>query len=103
MNFRFNRLWLLSLFMFPVILWKLPSTYFDKTGFDLCPSKAFFNIECYGCGLTRAVLHMHHFDYLEAIYYNYSVVLIYPLLIFFWFRLVIGGIRRELVWQKSMN
>ena len=34
--------------------------------------------------MTRAVMHFHHFDFTEAIYYNTGVVLIYPFLVWLW-------------------
>ena len=89
-----NRLWLGALLIFPFLLWVMPATFFDKTGFELCPSKLFFNLECFGCGMTRAVMHLHHFDWTEAIYYNYAVVLVYPSLILIW------AMWTRLAWKK---
>ena len=77
--------WLAALTLFPFILWLLPATFFDRTGFELCPSKSVFDIECFGCGITRAVMHLHHFDWREAIYYNNLVVIVYPALAVTWF------------------
>lgn len=91
----FNLAWLLSLLVFPVLLYLMPSVFFDHTGFELCPSKAFFNVECPGCGMTRAVMHMHHLEWDEAIYYNYGIVLIYPGLILVWFYWLGKAIKRH--------
>ena len=77
--------WLAALTIFPVLLWLLPATFFDRTGLELCPSKYFFDIECFGCGITRAVMHLHHFDWREAVYYNNLVVVVYPALVVTWF------------------
>lgn len=77
--------WLVALTIFPVLLWLLPATFFDRTGLELCPSKYFFDIECFGCGITRAVMHLHHFDWREAVYYNNLVVVVYPALVVTWF------------------
>ena len=35
--------------------------------------------------MTRAVMHMHHFEFSDAIFYNYGVVAIYPALVVVWF------------------
>lgn len=83
-----RKAWLAILLLFPIILWILPARFFDQTGVELCPSKLFFNIECFGCGMTRAVMHFHHFDFAEAFYYNYAVLIAYPILVFFWCRWV---------------
>lgn len=48
------------------------------TGSSLCPVKYFFNISCFGCGLTRGFICILHMDYLSAIKYN---VLSIPLFI----------------------
>ncbi|MCS6796232.1 MAG: DUF2752 domain-containing protein [Raineya sp.] len=76
-------LWFLALFLTPFVLWLLPSDTFDE-GMSICPSKVFFDIECLGCGITRAVMHFHHFEFAEAFYYNLGVVWVYPFLIFLW-------------------
>lgn len=81
----FNTAWMLVLLFIPVLLWWLPAGFFDDTGVELCPSRAFFDVECFGCGITRAVMHLHHFEWQEAIYYNYLVVIVYPVLVALWF------------------
>lgn len=77
--------WLVLLLLTPLVLWLLPGDFFDNTGIEICPSKAFFNVECFGCGMTRAVMHLHHFQFEDAIFYNYGVVAIYPGLVVVWF------------------
>ena len=89
-----NRLWLIALIIFPFVLWIMPATLFDNTGFELCPSKLIFNLECFGCGMTRAVMHLHHFDWNEAIYYNYAVLIVYPVLVIVW------AVWTRLAWKK---
>ena len=44
-----------------------------------CFFKAVFHIPCPGCGLTRAMSELIHFNFLKAIYYN---VLIIPVILF---------------------
>ncbi|MFK7936128.1 MAG: DUF2752 domain-containing protein [Saprospiraceae bacterium] len=83
-------IWLLALLVFPFILWLMPADYFDGDGMILCPSRLFFDLECFSCGMTRAIMHFHHFDFEEAIYYNTLVLFFYPALILIWF-----------VWTKS--
>ncbi len=76
-------IWLIVLILTPIVLWILPSDYFDS-GEALCPSKRFFDIECFGCGMTRAVMHMHHLEIEDALFYNLGVVVIFPALIVIW-------------------
>ena len=84
-----NYLWLFLLIVFPIVLWILPGDFFDDGTLILCPSRAFFGVNCSGCGLTRAIMHMHHFQFEEALDFNVSSVLYYPFLVFLWFRWLI--------------
>jgi hypothetical protein len=88
MTQRFNRksfamVRLAILLALPVVLWLLPATYFDE-GQAVCVSRLLFDVECYACGLTRAVMHALHLDFSEAFYYNPLFVVVLPLLILLW-------------------
>jgi hypothetical protein len=92
-----HKSWLAALTLFPFVLWVLPAGFFDSTGMELCPSRYFFDIECFGCGITRAVMHLHHLDWREAVYYNNLVVVVYPALVVTWF------IWWRSAWKKVSN
>ena len=78
--------WLIILLATPVVLWLLPSGFFDgEGGIIVCPSRLFFGVECWSCGMTRAVMHLHHAELSDAIYYNAGVVVVYPALVVIWF------------------
>lgn len=85
-------IWLIIIIVAPIILWIMPATYFD-TGTTICPSVLLFNLECIGCGMTRAVMHLHHLDFSEALFYNYGVLIMYPFLVFMWFKWWNVGLR----------
>jgi len=76
-------LWLILLVAAPVVLWLLPSDYFDE-GESMCPSVVLFDTECYGCGSTRAVQHLHHLELADALYFHQLAPLIYLVLVAFW-------------------
>ena len=76
--------WLVALLLTPFVLWLLPADFFDHGEVVMCPSRLFFSFECLGCGMTRAIMHLHHFELTDAIYYNQGSVLIYPFLVFLW-------------------
>lgn len=67
----------------PVVLLILPANFFDK-GESICLSKVLFDIECYACGLTRAVQHAIHGDFAGAYQYNKLVAVVLPLLFLWW-------------------
>jgi hypothetical protein len=67
----------------PVVLLLLPANQFD-TGQSLCVSKLLLNRECYGCGITRAIMHLIHLDVNQALHYNKLSVVVFPLLSFLW-------------------
>lgn len=85
--------WLAFLVLFPIALLLLPADFFDQ-GEALCPSKRFFDIECFGCGMTRAVMHLIHLDFDSALYYNMGSFLILPAIGFFWAKWAWQAIKR---------
>ncbi len=76
----------------PIVFLLLPATYFDE-GEALCPSKRFLDIECPGCGMTRAIMHLIHFDLESAIYFNYGSLIVGPVLAYFWVRWTLKAAR----------
>lgn len=81
MKNNFTRLYLIILVLIPVLLIILPADFFD-TGNSICLSIFLFNSECYACGMTRAIQHLIHFDFLIGYEYNKLSIIVLPLLIF---------------------
>lgn len=75
------RVW--SIILAPFVLFLLPSTFFDS-GESICLSKRLAGIECYACGMTRAVMHFIHFEFHQAWEFNKLSVIVVPLLIPLW-------------------
>jgi hypothetical protein len=73
------------LIILPVIFLILPEDYFDR-GRSICPSKVFLNIECLGCGMTRAFQHMIHLNFVEAWEFNKLSFGLLPILGFFYLK-----------------
>lgn len=67
----------------PIVLLVLPKTFFNE-GIPLCPSMVFLGMECPGCGLTRACMHLIHFDFEEAFAFNMLSFVVFPILAFWW-------------------
>lgn len=80
--YRITVAWLLAagLPVLLVILLILPATFFD-TGPPLCLSRLFFDIECYGCGMTRGVMHLIHGELDTALSYHKLSVVVTPVLV----------------------
>ena len=73
--------------MLPIIFWVLPASFFDK-GQSLCLSVLLLDKTCYGCGMTRAVQHCLHGEFKVGYNYNHLVILVLPLLIYVWAKMV---------------
>ena len=70
----------------PLTLCLLPVDYFDH-GQATCLSVIFFDMECYGCGMTRATMRMMHFDFVGAYKFNPLIIAVFPLLVIIWVKL----------------
>ena len=69
-----------------LFLFFLPADYFDS-GQSMCVSIWLFDLECFGCGLTRGIMHMMHFEFQEAWDFNKLSFLIMPIGLFLWIHL----------------
>jgi len=77
-----------GLLFIPIISLWLPADFFDY-GESICISKKILGIECYGCGITRAIMHLIHGDYQNALILNKLSVLVLPLLTILWLKLLL--------------
>ncbi|MBN8676007.1 MAG: DUF2752 domain-containing protein [Chitinophagales bacterium] len=86
----------------PVVLLLLPATFFDS-GRSLCLSKLFFGFECYACGLSRACMHLIHFDFEEAYAYNMLSFIVLPLLAIIWLQWFIKEWKRYKLYRTAFQ
>jgi hypothetical protein len=77
----------------PLVLFLLPADFFD-TGESICLSVQLFDIQCYGCGMTRAIQHLIHFDFQEAYDYNKLSFLVVFVLFIVWIQEIRRILRR---------
>jgi hypothetical protein len=70
----------LLLVSFGLTLMLLPADYFDA-GPPMCLSVLLFDRNCYGCGMTRGVMHLIHFEFAEAWEFNKLSFIVFPLLV----------------------
>ncbi len=71
----------------PIILIILPADFFDS-GQSICLSQLIFNVECYGCGLTKSIMHLLHFDYKTSWEWNKLGIISFPILFLLWLKYV---------------
>ncbi len=64
-----------------IVLFLLPADYFD-TGTPKCVSVILFDINCYGCGMTRGIMHLIHFEFESAWEFNKLSFIVFPLLVY---------------------
>lgn len=86
----------------PFYLIIMPADHFDN-GSIICPSKKFLNLECPGCGITRAVQHAIHFQLSESWELNRGVIVILPALLLIYIHVLGRFLKKEwLPWMKSL-
>ncbi|MFZ9970307.1 MAG: DUF2752 domain-containing protein [Bacteroidia bacterium] len=69
----------------PLVLGALPADFFD-TGTVVCLSRRLFDLECWGCGMTRAVMHAINGEWSQAWAFNRLVIVVLPLMVLLWVR-----------------
>jgi hypothetical protein len=74
---------LIFLVVMPVVLFILPFDHFDH-GQSMCASKLLFDVECYGCGMTRACMRLIHGRLYEAMDFNKLSLIVFPCLSYLW-------------------
>ena len=78
---KIQTLYLIFLIVIPFIFIFLPKDFFNS-GESICLSIVFFNKECYGCGMTRAIQHLIHLDFNGAYQLNKLSFFVLPTLIY---------------------
>lgn len=82
----------------PIVVLILPADFFDS-GQDLCLSKLLAGMECYGCGMTRAMMHLTHFEFQEAWEFNKLIYIVSPIIGYLWIKEFID----EMNYWKRIN
>ena len=71
------------LLLTPVVLYLIPTDGIFN-GESLCLSKQLFGVECWGCGITRAIFSVLYGRFIDAWNYNHLVVAVVPLIVALW-------------------
>ena len=80
-----NIILLFAYIILPIILFFIPLEWLNKQH-SICLIKNIFGVECYGCGITRAIISGVQLDFYKAIEYNKMVIVVLPLFIYEWFK-----------------
>jgi hypothetical protein len=80
-----NIILLFAYIILPIILFFIPLEWLNKQH-SICLIKNIFGVECYGCGITRAIISGVQLDFNKAIEYNKMVIIVLPLFIYEWFK-----------------
>jgi hypothetical protein len=72
----------------PLLLFFLPIGWLQGEH-TLCLFTNIFGVECWGCGITRAVVSAVQLHWRDAWEYNRLIVIVFPLLVYVWARTVI--------------
>jgi hypothetical protein len=62
-----------------IIFFSIPKIYLGDT-FPICLYRMILNKKCIGCGTTRALWSVLHFNFNEAYKYNKMIIITFPLL-----------------------
>lgn len=82
-----EKLKLLALFALPLLFYLLPEKSIYE-GQSICLFVNLFGVECFGCGMTRAIYSAMHLDFETALSYNRLVVVVLPMLMCVWVSLI---------------
>lgn len=102
MKKQFKWIKITGLVIIPIILMIMPSNYFDQ-GQSICLSKVLLDQECYGCGMTRAVMHLIHFEFIDAYHFNKISFIVFPMMGFLWMKELVKEIRQVGKYQVSTD
>ena len=96
---------LVGLIIFPILLYLIPLNWLNGQH-SICLIKNIFGIECFGCGITRAIISAVQLDFKSAYNYNHLVVIVLPIFIYVWTKIVlqtIKQIRKEWYYTMACN
>lgn len=82
-NFR-TKLLVFLYIVFPIVLFMVPLDWLQKQP-TICFVKNIFGVNCFGCGITKAVISGVQLNFTKAFEYNKMVIIVLPMLMYVWF------------------
>ncbi len=84
----FYQVMMIGTLLVPIILYFVPLDWLESQQ-TICLFKNLTGHDCLGCGTTRAVISAVHLNFKNAWSYNYNILFVFPLLIFYWIKLIL--------------
>ncbi|MBR4995752.1 MAG: DUF2752 domain-containing protein [Alistipes sp.] len=75
--------------LLPAIFYTIPADIIFRGEHTVCLFHNITGHNCWGCGMTRALYSLLHFDFSGAWDYNRAVVIVAPLLIWVWIKWIL--------------
>lgn len=79
--------------LLPFVVYLIPRSWIFSGEYSLCLFRNLTGHECWGCGITRAVVSLYYFDFHGAWTYHRGIVVVAPLLVYAWFRWIVRLVR----------
>lgn len=83
----------IGIILFPILLYLVPLNWLTKQH-SICLIKNIFGVECFGCGITRAIISAIQFDFKSAYNYNHLVIIVLPIFIYVWIKMGLETIKQ---------
>lgn len=83
----------IGLVFFPILFYLVPLNWLNEQH-SICLIKNIFGVECFGCGITRAIISAIQFDLKSAFHYNHLIIIVLPIFIYVWIKMVIETIKQ---------
>jgi hypothetical protein len=80
---------LYGLIILPAVLYVIPLEWLKNQN-SICLFKNITGHECFGCGMTRAVLSAIHLHFADAFQFNNLYLIVLPILIYVWTKNIIN-------------
>lgn len=77
----------------PLAMFSIPLSTIESIP-SICLYKNIFGRECPGCGMTRAALSLLHLHFEDAFAFNRMIVIVFPLILFLFFKNLISDVKQ---------
>ena len=98
----YNQLSSVVIVVMPILLYFIPIEWLNKQP-TICLFKNIFGFDCYGCGITRAIISGIQLNLQDALEYNKMVVIVMPLLTYIWIKTVISLIKNTTLFVDELQ